>query len=257
MKYLIALSALAVLFLTEKFMLNNETPVQQVFIYEKSNLDGSNKGLIAVYYEAADQLEAFKWHEGYQQATIVRAGMDLENHTVKRFEAYSMDHLGNTQLRGELDVQDDLTIKLKFGDQEQLFEDAPTLWHSYDFDFTSLGYAFQSRKNLRKPFDFRILDIDMRDSPPKFKDFGEVELRFLQKEEKWGRKLLKYSIDGPGLDHRGGHIWFDQKEGFLVAFEIEKPDEPGYESGKLLLKEVRKMNKEAWAAFKTEVLQPE
>lgn len=256
MKYLIAISALAILFLIGKIMLNPEPPVKTVFIYEKSNLDGSNKGLIAVYYEEIDQLEAFKWHDGNQHATIVRAGMDLENHTVKRFEAYSADHLGNEQLRGELDVQDNRSVKLRFGDQEQIFQDAPALWHSYDFDFTSLGYAFQARKNKRKPYEFQILDIDMKESPPAFKDFGQVGLQFMLKEEKWGRRLLKYSIDGPGLDNRGGHIWFDQKEGFLVAFEIEKPDEPGYESGKLLLKEVKKMNKEEWAAFKLEVLQP-
>nr|WP_286944304.1 hypothetical protein [Allomuricauda sp.] len=226
----------------------------RVFIYEKSNLDGSNKGKIAVYYEGFGQIESFKWHEGNKKGTKVSADMDPNSHTVKHFEVFRVDHLGNEQLSAVLDVAEDGTIKINLGEHEQLFDAGPEQWHSYDFDFASLGYAYPMIKEKDKPISFNVLDLDLKESPPQLKDFGEVEMRFLEQENKWSRNLLKYTIDGPGLDHRGGHIWFEKSEGYLVAFEIEKPDEPGYKSGKLLLKEVLPMKKQDWPAFKKAAL---
>ena len=254
MKYLPLFGLLAVfcLFVFGKF--KNDSLVQRVFIYEKSNLDGSNPGKIAVYYEAEDQIESFKWHEGNQHATIVRAGMDMLNHTVRHFKVFRMDHLGNKNLGGELLVDENQNFDIRFGDNEQVFKNTAEHWHSYDFDFASLSYAFRSFQNKDQSISFNILDVDMNESPPKFKDFGLVEMQFIKEEEKFSRNLLKYAIDGPGLDHRGGHIWFDKEGGFLVAFEIDKPDERSYESGKLLLKEVLQLDMEGWKKFKHEAL---
>lgn len=254
MKHLTKLLVLALLILSGFSTIKPESLVHKVFIYEKSNIDGSNKGQIAVYYQEKDQIEAFKWHDGNQYATIVRAWMNQGDHTVQRFEALRTDHLGNEHLNGVLEVAEDRTVNIQFGDQQQVFQSAPSQWHSYDFDFSSLGYAFQHIHNNNQPISFNILDIDRSQSPPNLKDFGEVEMRLLGEENKWSRDLLKYGIDGPGLDHRGGHIWFDKSGGFLVGFEIEKPDEPGYDSGKLMLKEVLSMDKEEWIKFKHKAL---
>ena len=252
MKYLSVLLAALCLFGFGKK--NKDSLVHRVFIYEKSNLDGSNLGKIAVYYEAVDQIESFKWHEGNQHATIVRARMDTMNQTVQQFEAYRMDHLGNMNLGGVLKVDENQNFDIRFGDNVQVFQNKAIQWHSYDFDFASLSYAFRSFPKKEGSVSFNILDVDMNESPPKFKDFGSVEMQFIAEEEKYSRNLLKYKIDGPGLDHRGGHIWFDKEGGFLVAFEIEKPDERSYESGKLLLKKVLQLDKQAWEKFKHQAL---
>ena len=231
----------------------SDSRIHKVFIYEKSNWDGSNKGMIADYYSSADQIESFKWHEGNNHATLVKAKMDLKTNTVVLFEAYGVDHEGNENLRATLEVQEDHTADIRFGDQHQVFDSVPENWHSYDFDFASLGHAFPSFGKA-KSISFQILDVDPNGSGPEFKDFGKVEMTFLQKEEKWSRKVLKYRIDGPGLDNRGGLIWFDKSGKFLVGFKIEKPDERGYESNKLVLKEVLEKMPEEWAEFKVEKL---
>jgi len=180
--------------------------------------------------------------------------MDKDSRTVKQFKVFDVDHIDNEQLRGLLEVSETQNISIRLGDHEQLFQSAPNQWHSYDFDFASLGYAFQSFQELPQSFSFNILDLDLQESPPLLKDFGKVQMQFLSEENKGSRNVLKYKIDGPGLDHRGGHIWFDRSEGFLVAFEIEKPDEPGYTSGKLILKEVLHMNQKEWREFKKRAL---
>ena len=254
MKYLYVFGLLTVICLFGFGKLKYDSLVHRVFIYEKSNLDGSNLGKIAVYYEQEDQIESFKWHEGNRHATIVRARMDKLNQTVMRFEAFRMDHLGNKNLNGVLQVDENQNFNIHFGDNQQVYQNTSTNWHSYDFDFASLGYAFRSFTNKEGSISFNILDVDMNESPPKFKDFGSVEMQFIEEEEKYSRTLLKYAIDGPGLDHRGGHIWFDKDGGFLVAFEIDKPDERSYDSGKLLLKEVLEMDESQWSAFKLKAL---
>ena len=253
MRYITTVILLCILSLSGCGSMKHDNRVHKVFIYEKSNLDGSNKGKIAVYYAGPDELASFKWHEGNHHATLVKAQMDLKTNTVKLFEAFGADHEGNENLRATLEVQEDRTANIRFGDQQDVFENVPEKWHSYDFDFASLGHAFHAiRKNQSNTF--HILDVDPTGSGPEFKDFGLVEMEFLGEEEKWSRTLLKYSIDGEGLDNRGGYIWFDKEGSYLVAFEIEKPDERGYDSNKLVLKEVLDLTPTQWSDFKIEKL---
>ncbi|EAR15108.1 hypothetical protein RB2501_12297 [Robiginitalea biformata HTCC2501] len=223
---------------------------QKVLIYEKSNWDGSNKGQIAVYFEEATKLESFKWHKGNNQATIVRAWMDSSSHTVRRFEALRVDATGNENLSAVLETQPGGSMDIRLGDHRQEFQNAPSQWHSYDFDFASLGYAFRFLRQGTDPIVFHILDLDLSESPPVLRDFGNVEMTFQGEENLKGRKLLAYRIDGIGLDNRGGTIRFDKEEGYLHSFEIQKPDEPGYDSGKLVLQSVTSMNKAEWRNFK-------
>ncbi len=201
-------------------------------------------------------MESFKWHDGNQHATIVRAKLDEHNHTVKHFDVYRMTQQENENLAAVLHVSEDKTISVQLGDHRQDYPYPPSQWHSYDFDFASLGYAFPWLKKEDQPIIFNVLDLDLNESPPKLKDFGVVKMLFLQEEDRGARKLLKYDIDGPGLDHRGGTIWFDKTDGFLVSFEIEKPDEPGYDSGKLVLKEILQMDTGEWRDFKKKKLRP-
>lgn len=238
----------------------NENPVpeltKKVFIYEKSNWDGSNKGKIAVYYEEAHKIESFKWHEGNQEATIVRAWLDSLNHTVTRFEAYRVNDRGQENLSATLQALPTGSLEVRFGDFHQEFNDPPKQWHSYDFDFASLGYAYRWLRTKGFSHTFHIVDIDLKKSPPELADFGRVTMNFHGEEKIGNHTVSVYRIDGEGLDHRGGTIRFDKDLGYLHSFEIEKPDEPGYTNGKLLLKSVTKMDTLEWADFKYRQLNP-
>jgi hypothetical protein len=80
---------------------------------------------------------------------------------------------------------------------------------------------------------------------------GPVTLEFVRRERWNGRETRRYSIDGPGLDQKGGSLWGDLATGMLAGFEIRKPDEPGMESGKLVLVGVEPMTETGWTAFQS------
>lgn len=221
----------------------------QALIYDKSNIDGSNAAKIAVYYHDNYNIEAFKWHEGNDHATIVRASLDENSLLVKEFSVSSFHRDHGEQQRGKLQAENPFTIKLALGDFKQTFHTQGSAWHSYDFDFSSLGFIYP-HLNDKHQYDFQIYDMDMTQSPPKMKSFGWVSMFKQEEERKLGKKAIKYSIDGQGLDHRGGHIWFDKKTGRLLHYEIQKPDESSYNSGKLSLESVRPLTADQWQAFK-------
>lgn len=232
----------------------NEVPVGKVLIYEKSNLDGTNLGLIAVYTQSNTVIESFKWHTGHTQATKVRAELNPDTLNVKRFDGLQINADGSETTRAELTALADGTFKVNLGGNEQTVSLPETAWHSYDFDFASLGYAFKFINNKKEPIEFNIFDIDLLQNEPQFVDFGSVQLLYQQTEAYAGVPSLKYAIDGPGLDHRGGFIWFSEDNGDLVGFEIEKPDEPGFESGKLVLVDTKTLSEQEWADFQTKAL---
>lgn len=255
MKYLTCITGLAMLCLLGCSPETVPELTGKVLVYEKSNWDGSNKGHIAVYFEKANKLESFKWHEGNDQATIVRAWMDSTRHTVRRFEALRVDAAGNENLSAVLQARPGGTLEARLGDHRQEFKNAPDTWHSYDFDFASLGYAYRYLRQDSEPIAFHVVDLDLGESPPVLRDFGNVQMTLQGEENPDGRPLLVYEIDGVGLDNRGGTIRFDKADGYLHSFQIEKPDEPGYDSGKLLLQSVSTMNLAEWRNFKHRQLQ--
>ena len=79
---------------------------------------------------------------------------------------------------------------------------------------------------------------------------GLVTVDFVSEEEQHGSLCHKYSVDGAGLERRRGTMWVDKSARHIVDYEIDLPDEPGYESGKLRLKRIARMSNEAWREFK-------
>jgi hypothetical protein len=57
-----------------------------------------------------------------------------------------------------------------------------------------------------------------------------------------------------GLQDRTGTWWADAKSGLLVEFEIPLGDEPGYDSVRIRLDRVERMNDANWDAFKRRVI---
>jgi hypothetical protein len=88
-----------------------------------------------------------------------------------------------------------------------------------------------------------------QEQAPSFAFKGLVTVDFVSEEERHGAACRKYSINGVGLEHRGGTMWIDRAAGHIVDYEIDLPDEPGYESGKLRLKQIDHMSNEAWHEF--------
>ncbi|GAB3023751.1 hypothetical protein [Bowmanella dokdonensis] len=230
-----------------------QAPVQQVLIYQKTNADGSNLGHIAVYYPTANQIESLKWHQGHGQATLVTAKLDKQQ-LVRRFDAYRLSRQQAPEKMATLEKTTDGHFTVQLGDQVSQATLPEQAWHSYDFDFASLGVAYRFIDKQQFPYSFHIYDLNMATDTPEFIDMGAVTLSAPSPVEKWGYNAVQYQIDGPGLDNRGGTIWFDAEQKHLLGFAIAKPDESSYDSGNLQLVEVRQMTSEEWAAFKINAL---
>ena len=135
-------------------------------------------------------------------------------------------------------------------------------WHSYDFDFASLNITLPHYLDPLAPCFFGIADFVTAGYPDpqrlnsyieqarSFAFKGLVTVDFVSEEERHGSLCHKYSVDGVGLERRGGTMWVDKSARHIVDYEIDLRDEPGYESGKLRLKRIARMSNEAWREFK-------
>jgi hypothetical protein len=87
---------------------------------------------------------------------------------------------------------------------------------------------------------------------------GSVYLAYEASEERRGLACRRYTLDGPGLEDRGGKLWAASgAEVFLVAFEIDLPDEPGMQSGRLEWQRNETRTAAEWEAFVRERRAPE
>ena len=83
----------------------------------------------------------------------------------------------------------------------------------------------------------------------KFGPDGKPSSLVIDEETCEGVRCHKYKIDGPGLENRGGLLWMSKIDPHIIDYEIDLPDEPGYQSGKLRLERTEQMTEEEWLAF--------
>lgn len=243
-----------------RFELNKSAiPIGKVLLYSKSNIDGTHSSHTALYVKSEDQLESLKWNDNYSGATLVKAWMNWETFSVEKFETFRLDEQGNGQIRAKLSTDHEHSRALV--EIPGVFKDTADLpawpWHSYDFDFASLSICWAHLKDKKKTVDLAISDFKSDgNGGGSFAYRGQIQLAFEQKEKMNGRTCYKYSVDGPGLENRGGHIWMDAEEHFIVEYRIDLPDEPGYKDGRLSLESVRLMSPKEWESFKKEKVKP-
>jgi hypothetical protein len=226
-------------------------PVGRVYRYEKSNLDRSNPSEIALFLASETRLEALKFHAGEPEATLVVAEMDWDVASVRSFRTFRLDEHGERTLSAELETSPDrsrLVAKLNGQELECPLERFP--WHSYDFDFASLNVALRFLTDPEGEIELAIVDPVYGPGGPGLAAKGTVVLAYESVEERAGLECRRYVIDGPGLEERGGSLWAAKgDEVFLVAFEIELPDEPGMSSGRLEWQRSETMSAGEWEAF--------
>lgn len=237
----------------EKF----STPVtfndlHMVYTYQKSNWDGSHASTIFLYIRDTNQLQSFKWSKGDTWATLVTAYFDWNNFSVNKLQNHRVDASGKRNWFAELNVDQNRKLRFHVGD----FTDSMILddlhWHSYDFDFASLGFSWRALKGKTGSFNFLIADVGIVNNKPGFENKGRVEVKFQNKEKVDGVECLKYKIDGPGLKNKGGYIWINPVNNMIQFYKIELPDEEGFDNGQLKLLSIQKMTPQAWDQFITE-----
>lgn len=226
-------------------------PAGRVQRYRKSNVDGSNPSELALYLASETRLEALKWSTGEPEATLVLAEMDWETCSVSTFHTYHLDEHGTRALRAELVTSPDRKrVDVQLGTQKLTCPLEHFPWHSYDFDFSSLNVALRFLSEPEGETEFAICDFVRGQSGPEFVPRGGVALAYVGVEERAGLDCRLYTLDGPGLEDRGGSLWVSKGDDvFLVGFEIALPDEPGMSSGKLEWLRNETKSAEEWATF--------
>ena len=223
-----------------------------LYEYKKSNWDGTHSSSVLLYIADTNKLESFKWWNGDTVATLVTAVIDWNNYSVKEFQNYKLRRAKAPEFIARL--KGEKNIKIEAGEMRDSLLIAALPWQSYDFDFAGLSFIWRSLKNKKDHFWFHIADVAMVNGDPKFVNKGKVNVKFSGEEKANGKTCLKYIVDGPGLENKGGHIWINPQNFMIEQYKIALPDEPGFENGMLRLVTRRKMTPEQWESFKRKKL---
>ena len=227
-------------------------PVGTLFEYLKSNRDGTHATPISLYVLGSDRIESLKWAPDDTTATLVAAVLDWDRFSVRRFESWQLAHGAPPQLRATLEADSAGTgVRLSF-QPESLITIHGWPWHSYDFDFASLGLAMAHLVDPEAPFRFERADITYDETGPPFADIGPVDVRFLGYEERSSRRTRVYELEGPGIQGQRGKLWSAVEGGHLVEFELPFPDEPGFTDVRVALRSVATLSPEGWEDYKRE-----
>jgi hypothetical protein len=227
-------------------------PVGTLFEYLKSNRDGTHSGPISLYVLGRDRIESLKWSPGDTTATLVGAVLDWERFSVRRFESWQLAQDAEPVLRATLEADSAGSgMRLSFA-PEHLIPIHGWPWHSYDFDFASLGLAMAHLIAPEAPFRFQRADITYDEAGPPFADMGPVDVQFVGHEERSGQPTRVYELEGPGLQDRRGKLWSAVEGGHLVELEMPFPDEPGFHDVRVVLRSVSTLSLEGWEDYKRE-----
>ncbi len=223
-----------------------KVPVGRVFHYLKSQRDGTHAARISVYMASIDRIEALKWDDGGDEATLIVGDMDWSRFSIRHFEGWHLARGAVPQARVTLDVAGD-QLRMSLMSEPLTLTHWP--WHSYDFDFTSLSLSLPHLVDPDGTFQFWRTDFVYAD-PPRVAEIGELSLRFEKRERRQGRSQRRYSLGGAGLQGATGTWWSDAREGWLVEFELPVGDEPGYRDVRVRLESTREITAADWQAFK-------
>jgi hypothetical protein len=205
---------------------------------------------VSVYVVDRERLESLKWDQGASQATLVNARMDWKHFSVREFQSTHLERGKPPERRATLTANPEGTqLKVSFLNGRTVkVQHWP--WHSYDFDFASLGMVLPHLRDPRADVIFWRTDVVFLGEGTDFGEVGGIRLHFESIELRDRQQVRRYSIGGAGLEHRYGTLWTDASSGLMIEYQIPIGDEPGYKDVHLRLDGMQPMTREQWEAFK-------
>lgn len=244
-----------------KFRYRSEiVPVGNVYHYAKTNLDGTEPERIVLWVASTDRIEVFKYHPDNPPAALVTADMDWKLFSVKRLESWRIFGDGKRELAATLDMPPQgspVVVRVPALGRPQpervAIEQLPV--HVYNFDLSSLNFAFRHLRDPNGSFVVGLADPSFAEKGPAFFYRGRATVAYVADQMRGGVACRAYAINGPGLDNRGGVIWVAREGGHFQDVEIALPDNPSWTSFKLRLTKREKMTPEQWETFRRRALE--
>jgi len=227
--------------------------VGTVYHYTKSNLDDTTPEYVTIFVAAKDRLEVYKTQDPGTRAGLVIATMDWSNFMAKELESWAVTGVNArtltakmTYLASEKVAAVDLPAAQR-PPEKTAIKFLP--FHVYNFDLTSLNFAMRHLIQPQAGFTIGLADPNFAQEGPLFFYRGEVDVIFAGEEQHNGVSCRKYKIDGEALNNRGGFIWVNKAKEYIEEAQLQLPDNPNWESFKLVLTKVEKMTPVQWKNF--------
>jgi hypothetical protein len=224
--------------------------VNEVAHYVKSNLDGSKPTRVSIFVVAPDRLEVAKVEKNVIDAAWVRAHFDWKLFTADDLKAAVINLDGSIEERATFVVdRAKESVDVTVGDRKGSAAWKQLPFHVYNFDFTSLNFAWRHLVDPKEPFTIGIIDPTFQKDGPLVFYRGDAHVVYTGEDEVHGKTVRSYRISGPGLENAKGTIWWDPKSGWLEKVEIPFRDNPDWNSFRLELQGIERMTPTAWKKY--------
>jgi hypothetical protein len=221
--------------------------VGRIYVYERSNTDGSMAEQIVIFRRSTTEVEVYKSVARCYGAALVTAEFDFETMTAPRITGGRLmpeaQHREFAFLTHDREASS-LNIDVQLPDM-QLADAIPVsepLWYLYDFDFADMTLATPHLASPEQSFSFGspLLWPDM-EAQNFFQHLGVSQATPAGVDEH-GRR---YAVSG-GLN---GSIWLDAEDGHVSRVELAEPSHPGYADYQLALQSVSDGGAAEWDAL--------
>ena len=225
--------------------------VGTLYLYIKSNHDGTKPARVWVYVATREHLEVLKWEENGTDFAFVTADMDWDIFSPNHLSSWVLMNSGRLrwQAHMSLDTATDVItawVPSSEGDTTTV-RHYPV--HVYNFDFISFNYIFRHLKDPEKPFEIGIVEPTWDLSKGIFQYQGKVSVEYQRNEKRNGAECRVYRVGGPGMNNEFGTIWVDEAKGHFVDVVHAWRDNPDWNNFKFELQSIDVLTLPEWHIF--------
>jgi len=237
-------------------------PRDRVVHYLKSNLDGSRRLVLSVHFAEPLTLEVLKVEHDGQSLALVSASLDPATLTESRMQSFNALERGTPRLQMMLKSDAGSRRLVAHVAKAEMPVAVPHLpAHIYNFDLMGLNATLPHLKEPKRDFEVGIVDPDFDFLARRFKPDGGVQeggfvykgkatFRFVGEEKKNDVACLKYEVAGAAFGGVKGMLWVNAKDRLIERFEHALPDNPDWQSFRLVRLGSRPMDAAGWHEFK-------
>jgi hypothetical protein len=237
-------------------------PRNRVVHYLKSNLDGSKRLVLSAHFTDPLQLEVLKVEHDGRALALVSASLDPQTLTEARMQSFNALERGTPRLQMMLKADAGSRRLVAHVAKAEMPVAVPHLpAHIYNFDLMGFNATLPHLKNLRRDFEVGIVDPDFEFLAKRFKPDGGVQeggfvykgkatFRFIGEEKMNDVTCLRYEVAGPAFGSVKGSLWINAQDRMIERFEHALPDNPEWQSLRLVRLGSRPMDATGWRDFK-------